>query len=517
MDDYILKPIDAARFNGRVKAVLRIPGLAALIFSVLPLSGQSNPASFSFLDRGGVSLTTTGMSSALTVGYSLIESEGAAPAGFAIFGFRENDVLVSEATVPAASLIGEGRIYAEIGGSVSTGIAIANPNTQAIQIAYYFTDTSGVSSGSNTLTIPAGEQIAQFLTEPPFNAAATFHGTFTFFVLRSQPNLSVGAIALRGFINERSEFLMTTLPVTPVGERGSFSSAVLPHFASGGGWTTEVILVNPTNQEAEGIVIFTDQNGDPVTVGSDSGSRSVFTYRLAARSSWRLRTDSTGPLGVGSVRLLSTSIADIPIGFLNFSYHSGGVTVSAAGLSPSRPTDAARLFAETSGDFGVAQMGSLQTGIAISNAGSMAPVHVTYDLTSLNGASTGLQGSIDIPAGGQTAKFLGELPGLQNLPASFQGVLRISAARPVTITGLRGRFNERGDFLVTTVPPVNENDPYFYLNLQYSNFVFPHFAAGGGYTTQFVLFSGWNTGSTSGTLRSFTNSGVALPSTLLNH
>src|SRR5262245_56068657 len=45
-------------------------------------------------------------------------------------GFRQNDVLTSEAGVAASSLIQSGRVYAEIGGPVNTGLAIANPNSQ---------------------------------------------------------------------------------------------------------------------------------------------------------------------------------------------------------------------------------------------------------------------------------------------------------------------------------------------------------------------------------------------------
>jgi hypothetical protein len=222
-------------------------------------------------------------------------------------------------------------------------------------------------------------------------------------------------------------------------------------------------------------------------------------------------------LSVGSVQIGNTGASsDIPVGFLNFTYVSNGVTVSATGLQPSRPSEAARLFVETSGNFAAESVGSYQTGVAVSNADSSAPVTLTYDLTDLNGVETGLSGSVTISAGGQIAVFLAQLPGLQNVPASFQGILRIASPSAVTITGLRGRYNERGDFLVTTVPPVNENDPYFDLDLQYGSFIFPHFADGGGYTTQFVLFSGWTNGPIGGSLQFFTNTGTAFPLALQN-
>jgi hypothetical protein len=47
---------------------------------------------------------------------------------------------------------------------------------------------------------------------------------------------------------------------------------------------------------------------------------------------------------------------------------------------------------------------------------------------------------------------------------------------------LRGRLNERSEFLVTTTPPVNEN------SVVTANGVFPQVVNGGGFTTQFVLY-----------------------------
>jgi hypothetical protein len=173
------------------------------------------------------------------------------------------------------------------------------------------------------------------------------------------------------------------------------------------------------------------------------------------------------------------------------------------------------MFVESSGQFGAAQPGSLQTGIAISNAESPLPVHVTLDLTGLAGLPPLLTGSLDIPAGGQTARFLNQIPGFESLPATFQGVLRISSpSSPVTVVGIRGRYNERGDFIEATIPAINENDSYFDLVLRYSDFVFPHFADGGGYTTQFVLFSGWTDGPDNGTVQFLTNAGAPFPLTL---
>ena len=109
-----------------------------------------------------------------------------------------------------------------------------------------------------------------------------------------------------------------------------------------------------------------------------------------------------------------------------------------------------------------------------------------------------------MPGSGQAGKFLNELFPALTLP--FQAVLRISTTSPaIAVVGLRARYNERNDFLITTTPPTNEATIATAAEL-----VFPHLADVGGYTTQFVLFSG-SAGQTSiGTLRVLSQSGQAL-------
>jgi hypothetical protein len=100
--------------------------------------------------------------------------------------------------------------------------------------------------------------------------------------------------------------------------------------------------------------------------------------------------------------------------------------------------------------------------------------------------------------------FYHELDGFAAQPAAFQGVLRASTstAPAISMVGLRGRYNERGDFLITTTSPVLESS-----NPPTGELLFPHFVDAGGYSTQFILFSGYAGQSSSGTIRYFTQDG----------
>src|SRR5262249_19195794 len=137
--------------------------------------------SFSVRDRGGLSLRSAGTLSRTAVGYASIQPSrgGATPAGLTIFGFRQNNVLITEAGVPTSPLIQSGRIYAEVNSSIKTGLAIANPNSQPATVSFFFTDSNG-NFGNGTTTISANGQIAKFLNEPPFNGPSSWTGTFTF-------------------------------------------------------------------------------------------------------------------------------------------------------------------------------------------------------------------------------------------------------------------------------------------------------------------------------------------------
>ena len=107
--------------------------------------------------------------------------------------------------------------------------------------------------------------------------------------------------------------------------------------------------------------------------------------------------------------------------------------------------------------------------------------------------------------------FLNQVPGLNTLFNPFKGVLRVSTTAPggISVVGLRGRYNERGDFLIATTQPTIEADPP-----STSPLYFPHFADGGGFTTQFILFNGSTDQSSSGNLQFYTQAGQPLSLTV---
>ena len=481
-------------------AVLNTTGPAVALWRDRPATGTE---SFSIPNRGGQSITSGGTGETVRVGYGAIRAGAGSPtpSGIAIFQFRDSEgVLISEAGVPAVKPVQEGRIFAEVNGPVNTGLAIANPNDGPTTIRFYFTDTSGTRFADGSFELGANQQTAKFLDQAPFNGGPSVLGTFTF-----TSSLPVAVVALRGFTNEAGEFLMTTLPVAPLSSTSS-DTVYFPHFADGNGWATQVILVNPTDRTIAGTVAFLGQGSDtaaaaPVVLTLDGGSmRSNFDYSIPPRSAQRFTTaNPPGGLAVGSVRATPDRGNTAPAGLVVFSFAPGEKTLSEAGVPALPKGSAFRVYVEA---FGIAgQTGSIRSGLAIANTGVTSNT-VILEVTRLDGSLAVPPATLTLPPSGQIARFLDEI---FSLPDNFSGVLRVTSTGEVAMVGLRLRTNEKGEIKMTTTPPSNETGPSTTADV-----FFPHFADSGGWSTQFILYSGTAGQASFGTLRFIDASGQPL-------
>ena len=285
--------------------------------------------------------------------------------------------------------------------------------------------------------------------------------------------------------------MISTLPVVDISATALKSSVTLPQFADGGGWTTRIILVNPSDSSMSGSIRLTDGNGQALQ---------TLPFSISQRTSFKFVTAGTGAaVQSGSVQIAPDSGSAAPVAEAIFSFKSGGITVSEAAV-PATSGSALRMYVEASGAPGTA--GAIQSGVAVSNLSS-TPATVNFDLTGLDGTPLAT-GALNLPANGQAAKFLNEI--LPSVPQSMKGILRITTSgSSIAVVGLRGRYNERGDFLITTTPPAVETaSPSANVSL------FPHIVDAGSYTTQFILFDGAASGSMNGDVRFIDQTGNAL-------
>ena len=364
--------------------------------------------------------------------------------------------MVSEAGVPASPLIQNGRLYAEISadGLLNTGIAVANPNDADAIITFEVRNTAGTIVKEGNFTLKANRQRAAFLDGDPFLAPSQVQGT-----LNLSSNVPVSVVALRSFYNERvpAEFLMTTLPVVDTSLPAGAGTQYIPHFADGAGFTTHILLVNPTDNAMIGTVQFFDQGLGSSTPGVQTNVNigghvsNSFEYSVAARSSRKLSTTGTAAgLTQGSVRVTRiTAGGSAPVSLVVFTYKPAGITLSEAGV-PATQGNLFHMYVEASGTLGTA--GSIETGFAIANT-STASGTVTLQVTNLNGETTSLP-----PASVQTLLASGQIVGFLSsffpaLQKPFRGILRISTSTSgISVVGIRSRYNENASYLMTTTP-----------------------------------------------------------------
>jgi hypothetical protein len=228
-------------------------------------------------------------------------------------------------------------------------------------------------------------------------------------------------------------------------------------------------------------VNFLDSSGSPITVPVGSITANSVPYTILQNRTVKLLLSNTASssLQQGVIQVIPVAGGAAPIPLAVFAYNSAGNRVSEAtvmGLQGSSATT----YVENSGSVG--SVGSIQSGVAIASADGTS-ANVNLEVFRANGTSTGLTATITISANGKVAKFVNDI--FPALPNAFKGTLRISAPNnTISVAGLRARYNERGDFLITTVPVIPQSTKGSSAEVD-----FPHIVNGGGYTTQFVLIN----------------------------
>jgi glucose/arabinose dehydrogenase len=428
---------------------------------------------FDFAGGGGVSFDTSGQGDEISVDHAVVhaDDEDSRPAGVAFIELRKDGVLINETAVPATTLIEGGRFYAEIGAFVDTGVAFGNPDmARAASVLVNFVDSEGNDVVANTLKIPPGGQLAAFLDQPPFYGPATFTGSVTF-----TSSIPVSAVVLRGILNERSDFLTTTLPVTNL-DSSSSAPVTISHIAAGGAWTTELLLLNPTDEMLTGTVRFLTGEGEDTTVTVEDMNASQVAYAIPPHGSRKLRAGTAHSPSTARTSVVTPDSGQMaPAVSTIYSYASNGITISTTGSGAVPPAADFDVYAQ------IDNGNSIETGVAIANPSS-EPVEVKYELIRLDGSHAGLAGQISIGPHAQNVSFVSELPGASDLSLPFQGVLHLASSGSITALAIRGRYNERGEFLLSTTPPTDA------AAMAGNETFIPQVVDGGGYSTEIVLY-----------------------------
>ncbi len=480
--------------------------------SFTPLTGGSY-MNLSMDDGGATAADTPGSSENVGVGYAVLDvNSGNAPFGTAVFSFQQSvevnseprlgaseptyqEVTVSEAGVAASPPTTSAKIFIEYRNNapavparpeagtvfINTGIAVVNYGSQEANITYTLRNMAGAELTVGNGTLAAGNHFAWFIDNldevaPNFLIPMDFPETMKYGSLEITSDQPLSVLALRGTLNQRGDFLMTTTPVADLTQAANSDPAYFPQFVDGGGYTTSLYLVNTTAETQAGTFEIMKDNGDPLVVTQDGGQTdSSFEYEIPVNGVYRFQTDgSPGNWEQGWVRLMPDQGKTTPVGSGVFGYNPSDMLLTESGIPTAEPTMHARVYVDLSGNY--------NTGLAIANINN-SDISIelnAYQTDGITGAGTG-QGPLLMNAHEHTAKFADQF--ISDLPAGFTGVLDISSASPFAALTVRSLINEREDYLITTFPIADAMQP------APAPIVFPQIADGGGYFTQFILIS----------------------------
>jgi len=449
--------------------------------------------------NGGASSSTAGQTAQVTFGYASLEVTGnASPSGLAIIDLRSAGTLLNEVTLPAPFPTPNGEVYVNTTVGNATALTMVNRSDEEASITVWFTANGGGGAVTEqTFTLAGHAQISGFVYASPFNIPVNQVGTLVY--ASTTPLSTIALLAGSG-----GTPVNVYLPIINL-NRVNANPITIPQFADGGGWSGQIHLVNPSDMPISGEIRFfkaglPGEPGMPVEMVTDRGTGSVLSYSIEPHESVLYGTHSeTADIVAAFVDVVPTSGSYAPLAYAILSFiENNSLAVTVEGVEPAPEF---KMYAEITGDFPTA----LGTMPAVALANSLdSPATVTLKLIGFDGTDSGLSSVITLPPRGHLSRFLNEIPGFENLPHPYLGILYATTSDAgVTFAGFRARYNEQAQFMITSTGPLKDVG-------EYGPVVFPHLVDGGGYATQFIVINGRGNSGAVGAIRYLDQSGNPL-------
>jgi Leucine-rich repeat (LRR) protein len=454
---------------------------------------------------GAVACRTAGIGDAMRTGYAIVNLlSGTVPYATSVFSLKQNGVTVSEAGVPVSPPTTRARLFIEYRSSVdavsgrmdsgkiniNTGIAVANTGSKASDVSYALLNAAGETIATGHGTLAAGKNVACFIDQlkeraaPDFNLPADFQTGVQFGSLEISSSQPLSILGLRGTMNQRNEFIMTTTPAVDLNRQRTNSTVYFPQFADGGGYSSTMILMNTSSTSIGGRLEIIDGHGNPLDAGIVGGMTvSQLMYWITPGGILRIQTSGLGAdTRTGWARITPFDGSTAPVGMGIFTYNPEDVLISESGVPSADAVTHGMVYVDLSGGH--------NTGLALANL-SGTSASITVRALQLDGLTPvgNSDGPVLLDPHGHTAHFADEF--VKGLPEGFAGILDISSTTPFVALTLRSLVNERNEFLMTTFPVANPDSS------APSPMVFPQVVDGGGYQTEFILISSGSAANTS--------------------
>jgi hypothetical protein len=460
-----MKPISRT-----IRVLLVLTGIGAML--VLMTDRQSVHGE-SALEAGyGIVSADTG--AGLTVGAALLSVTN--PAG----------ILVSRAGMTGIEAARSGRLLVDQAG-MRTAIALVNPNSADATVTLTIRDSNGNQVARQVQTLRARSQLARYLTDLFSASLDGVRGSLTF-----ESDQPLGAAALSEVPNGHGEPVYVTCPVNRLDAGSSPAGTVFPQLAAGDGYSTQLILTNPTGNAQHGQIRFTGQDGGPLGLNAPGPDPSLLQYEVPAQGTFRVDLNSSSQLLVGWGAIQPDQNSSMPMAAAVLRFQINGQIVTAACAPAAGSTTAARLLVDNSGT---------KTAVAMVNTADTAE-SLTLRLLDANG---NLQSTKALTLGprAQTAFFAGEVFG--DLSDDIIKVLDIGSTGLFAALGLQFTVNARNDPLFTAIPMVDLTRP------SPAPVIFPQVVVGGEFSTRLILVNTDQSKTATGNVRLYQPDGSDMP------
>jgi len=298
----------------------------------------------------------------------------------------------------------------------ATGIAYANPSTEAADITVTVLDVNGNQLGSKTVTLLPNQHSAANIG--PLLGLDSFTGSVQ--IASTQPIAAVllNAEAFPVFSSLPPADLPAATPLAGTVATGASSTPTtyyFAHLAFGAGWQTTLTYVNYAPQTTTCQTTFYSDAGDPLNVPFADGTNSLRTDNLAGGAEIHTQTQSaeSEPLSTGWAKVQCTG--PVKASLLYRVTDDGVAQGEAAVNAMSAPATEFVSFAQTA------------TGVAYANP-SAQPADITLTVLDVNGNQLGSK-TVTLEPNQHVAANVGPLVGL----GSFTGSVQIVSTQPIAV------------------------------------------------------------------------------------
>jgi len=356
---------------------------------------------------------------------------------------RHSRQLTSEAAVAPSDPTRQATVVVDGGGERTHELYIYNSENRRAELTFVLRDEQGVPTQQWQRAIPPGEQLALEL-----ESLATVRGRAT---LALNSDVPVVMAAFRLTDNGRGAVLMTPAPMTTA--TGPSDRETIPDFISGGGYRSETVLINPTDDVMEGTVTFYASNGDREPLGTRSD---IVQYQIPPQSSRAIGSDGVGPIRRGYA-VISPETGGAPHSVALLQRRSNDIVVSESRVAGVHATTS-RFAIDLRPT--LIRHGAIDTHMIVVNT-SAEPASATLRLA-------GLVSSLSLAPGEQAYLSLRDQFG-----DDAYGIVELESDVAVTVTARQIVSNIRAEIIETELPAL------------VSGMYFPYVSNGQGMSTEF--------------------------------